>query len=386
MPALRHLSAIALVFLLARVGPAAAADTAAWGYGPGLWSEAQWEAKLAALPPGIRLLYASLEEGGQYLLDNDFRAADIQRSVEALRERFNVTVHALILQDTRWLDDPEGALRRVTRMLELNRLRPEQAFAGVHVSIEPHSLEEWECGGAPERRRLVQKLQGLLARIVAAIPTEPPAKRKKDVQSRIHFSAALPWWMGSLSTDLPEASVPRWLETLDEVVLMAYGEPGGPRVGGSSRALLQRLEDARLWQGIPAGKGIRIGLATYEYANAAEIQAVSRELDKALGGRASYRGTAIFHLTSRYGVPLAASVRGLVRDAGGQPVAQARIRIGDRETATSRCGRFEFRGLPSPPGELQVGGIGLQSVTVPLADVKPGQELEIPPIVVNRSQ
>jgi hypothetical protein len=379
----RHLGAIVLFLLLPALRPAAAADTAVWVYALAHWSEAQWAEKSATLPPGTRQLYASLEDGPKFLLDDEFRGADIQRAVEALRARSGVAVHAMILQDTRWLDDYEGALRRIARVLEVNRLSPEPAFAGVHVNIEPHTLEEWECGGIAERRRLVLKLQGLLARIAGAIPTDSPSK-KKNARGRLLLSATLPWWIAPLSADVPEASASRWLESVDEIVLMAYGDPGGPLAGGSARARLQRLEDARLWQGIPARKGIRIGLATYEYANAADLQAAGRELDKALGSRPSYRGTAIFHQDGTYGAPLMASVRGLVRDAAGAPVVQARVKVGEREIATNGCGRFTFRNLPSPRVEIQVRGNGFQALTVPVVGLAPGQELEIAPIVVNR--
>ena len=379
MPIPRPLAAIVALVLVGSLRPVAAADIAAWVYDLPRWSGNQYEARVPTLPPGTRQVYASLEEGPRFLLDDEFRAGDIQRLVGALRERSGIAVHAMILQDTRWLDDPGGARERLARVLALNRYAPDQAFAGVHVDVEPHTLEDWECGGIPERRGLVQKLQTLLTRLASAIP--PPGK---NGGGRLRLSAALPWWIGSLSAEIPEASPRRFFESVDEIVLMAYGDPGGPLVGGSARALLQRLEDARLWRDVPAGKGIRVGLATYEYASAGDLLAAVRELDKALGRHAGYRGTAIFHAGGSYGAPLAASVRGLVQDGAGQPVAGARVKVGERQSATSRCGQFVFRDLPSPRVELEVGGIGIQSITVPVTGLTPGRELEIAPILMRR--
>jgi hypothetical protein len=370
---------LGLFLLLIVVRPAAAADTAVWVYRFIQWSGVRWEMISGTLPPGTRHMYASLEEGPRFLLDDPFRAEDVQRLVGAMRERAGIAVHATVLQDTRWLNDPDGARDRVARVLELNRRRPDQAFAGVHVDVEPHTLEDWECGGLPERRLLLQRLQGLLGHIAQLIA--PPGKNSR---SRLFLSATLPWWIGSLSADIPEASTRRWLESLDEIVLMTYGDPGGPLVGGSARAVLNRLEDARLWRDIPKGKGIRIGLATYEYASAADLLGTIRELDRALTHRTGYRGTVIFHHEGAYGAPLVASIRGLVRDPNGQPVAGARVRVGDRQTVTNRCGRFALRDLRASMGVVEIGGIGLQSIAVPVAGLTPGQELEIPPIVVNR--
>jgi hypothetical protein len=383
-----RLGVILLFLLLANVRPGAAADTAVWLYNPAQWSEARVEATAAALPPGTRHFYTSLEDGVQFLPDNEFRTADVQRAVEILRDRFGIATHAMILQDSRWLDDYEGALRRVGRILELGRLRPEQAFAGIHVNVEPHTLEDWDCGGIAERRHLIQKLQTLLARIAKTLTPNSASSQSqaRNARGRLWLSAALPWWIGSLSGDVPEAAPRRWFESVDEIVLTAYGEPGGPLVGGSAKTLVQRLEDARLWQDIPKGKGMRIGLATYEYANPAQLQAIIRELDKALGGRASYRGTAVFRHEGNYNAPVMASIRGQVRDSTGKPVARARIRVADRETVTNRCGRFELRGLASSQVELKVGGIGFQDVIVPVAGLTPGQEREMPPVVVERQR
>ncbi len=376
----RLLASILLLLLLAGTQPVAAADVAVWVYDLPHWSESQWQTRAAALPPGTRHLYASVEEGSNFLLKDEFRSADIQRIVGTLRERHGILTHAMILQDTRWLDDAEGAQARLARVVALNRTYPDRAFAGVHMDVEPQTLEDWECGGIPERRVLMQKLQALFSRLAAAIPAPG-----KDRSGRLQLSAALPWWIGSPSGDLPEASPRRFFESLDEIVLMAYGDPGGPRIGGSAQALLNRVEDARLWRDIPPGKGIRVGLATYEYASAADLLAAARGLDRAFAGQKAYRGTAIFHSAGSYGAPLMASVRGLVRDATGQPIARASVKIGERQTATNRCGRFVIRDLPAAGVALEVKVLGLQSASLPVTGLTAGQELEIPPIVLDRT-
>ena len=73
-----------------------------------------------------------------------------------------------------------------------------------------------------------------------------------------------------------------------------------------------------------------------------------------------------------------------MQDGSGQPVAGAGIRAGDRQSVTNRCGRFTFRNLPLATATLEVGGIGLTSVSVPVMGLAPGSELELPPIIVGR--
>ena len=384
MRTLRPLVTIVWFVVLAGAQPVAAADVDVWVYDLPRWLEVQSEAKAAALPPGTRHLYASVEDGPNFILQDGFRSADIQRLVGALRERPGILTHVIILQDTRWLDDAEGARARLARVVALNRTYPDRAFAGVHVDVEPQTLEDWECGGIPERRLLMQKLQALFSRLASAIPVPGPVAAK-DGGGRLQLTAALPWWIGSPSADIPEASPRRFFDSLDEIVLMAYGDPGGPRIGGSAQALLRRLEDARLWRDIPPGKGIRIGLATYEYGSAADLLATAKELDKALGSQKAYRGTAIFHSTGSYGAPLTASLLGVVRDAAGQPVARANVKVAERQTATNRCGRFVVRDLPAERVTLEVKTFGPHSASVPVTGLMAGEELEIPPIVLDRN-
>jgi len=199
MRTLRHFIVLAVCCLAVGVRPVAAADVAVWVYDLPQWTENQWQARSAALPPGTRHVYASVEEGPRFLLDEEFRATHIQRLAGSLREHARIAVHAMLLQDTRWLDDPAGARDRVTRLLQLNRYRPEQAFAGVHVDIEAHGIEAWECGGIPERRNLILKLQSLLTQL-----SQVMASQEKAAKGRPLLSAALPWWIGPLSADIPD--------------------------------------------------------------------------------------------------------------------------------------------------------------------------------------
>ena len=377
---------VIFTWLLLLAGPrlVVAADLGVWVYDFPRWSETPWEAKAVTLPPGTRHLYASVEDGSNFLLQEQFRAEGLQRLVAVLRERSGILTHALILQDTRWLDDVEGAQARVARVVALNRFYPERAFAGVQIDVQPQTLDDWECGGVTERRTLMQKLQALFRRLASALPGPEPAVAKGG-SGRLQLSAALPWWIGSSSTDIPEASPRRFFESVDEIVLTVYGDPGGPRIGGSTQALLSRLQDARLWRDVPPGKGFRIGLATYEYPSAAKLLATAKELDSALANQKAYRGTAVFHSTGSYGGPLTPSVRGLVQDAGGQPVALASLRVGGRQAATNRCGGFLVRDLPAAGVVLQVKAVGFRDVAIPLEGLVEGQELGIPPIVLERN-
>ncbi|MBI2455034.1 MAG: hypothetical protein HYV46_02730, partial [candidate division NC10 bacterium] len=88
----RLLAAIVALVLVGSLRPVAAADIAAWVYDLPRWSGNQDEVPMAALPPATRQVYASLEDGPRFLLDDEFWAGDIQRLVGALREQHGITV------------------------------------------------------------------------------------------------------------------------------------------------------------------------------------------------------------------------------------------------------------------------------------------------------
>src|SRR5262249_13837916 len=149
-----------------------------------------------------------------------------------------------------------------------------------------------------------------------------------------------------LSAEVPNAAPAAWLVELDEVVLMAYGDPGGPLIGESSVAVLRRLDDERLWQDLPPDRGLRVGLATFEQRDVAGLRPTIREVTAALRPRPGFRGVAIFANDQVYKAPLVAFVEGRVVDPAGEAVAGARLQGAGQEVESNRCGGFGFKGLP----------------------------------------
>jgi hypothetical protein len=199
------------------------------------------------------------------------------------------------------------------------------------------------------------------------------------------LSAALPWWLGPLSVEVPSAAPAEWLLELDEVVLMVYGDPGGPLVGESGTAVLRRLDDARLWRNLPPGRGLRVGLATFEHKDAAALRATIVEVTARLGARPGFRGVAIFANDQAYDAPLVSFVEGRVVDASGSPVALARLRGAGHEVNTNRCGGFGFKGLPATGVDLEVTARGYAPAHVSVRRLVPGRVRELPPVRLERS-
>jgi len=334
---------------------------------------------LARRPARAGRLYLSVEAGSRLLVDDPADADRIGAVLDAAA-CLGLQVEAMVLQDPGWLKDSEGAAVRAARVIAFDRARRaagRPGFIGLHFDIEPHTEEEWVCGNATARRDMLRRLRDVFGRIARA--------RDEVGAPRLMLSAALPWWLGSLSSEMPEAAPSALLTHLDEMVLMVYGDPGGPLVGESAAAALRRVDDTRIWSQIPPGRGLRVGLATYEYRDEAALEIAIREIAAHLGGRAGFRGAAVFELDQPFSAPLAVSIAGHVRDSGGTPIQGARIQVANRTAATNRCGLFNMARVSLPAAFLTVVAPGFAPAEVPLTGLVPGRERTLPAITLGSS-
>ena len=168
-----------------------------------------------------------------------------------------------------------------------------------------------------------------------------------------------------------------WLAELDEVVLMVYGDPGGPLVGESVAAVVRRIDDARLWRDLPPGRGLRIGLATFEHKDLDTLRATIAGVETAFGQRAGFRGTAIFANDQVWDAPLVPFIEGRVVDASGRAVAGARLRGAGHDIESNCCGGIGFKGLPVEGIELEVTARGYLPTRVPVGRLVPGARARI---------
>jgi hypothetical protein len=361
--------------------PAGIPDAAVWVYGAGRWAPGEQEAHLARLATMARRLYLSVEEGSRLLVDDPADARRLGELLNRAAGRFGLAVEAMLLQDPSWVSDPAGAVERIRRVVAFHAARRASGrpgFAGLHFDIEPHSTEAWPCASAGERAAALHGLQEIFRRARAAVRAGAPAPAPA-------LSAALPWWLGPLSAEVPDAAPAAWLVELDEVVLMVYGDPGGPLVGDSGAAVLRRIDDARLWRDLPSGRGLRVGLATFEHKDVAALRATIAEVRAGLGARPGFRGVAIFANDQVYDAPLVSLVEGRVVDAGGTPVAGARLRGAGHEVDTNRCGGFGFKGLPVAGVDLEVSARGYRPTRVAVGRLVPGRVRELAPIRLERT-
>ncbi|HYE93322.1 MAG TPA: carboxypeptidase-like regulatory domain-containing protein [Terriglobales bacterium] len=379
---MRCAAALGLASVLALgagAGAAAAApapDIAVWIYGAERWAAERIAAELSRLPAGTRRVYLSVEAGARVLLDDPATAARLGEILDVAHAR-GLSVEAMALQDPRWIADVPGAERRVRAVLAFNearRLRGAPGFDGLHFDVEPQTDEAWTCGAGAARAAIVARWHALFDRLARVIRT--------SVGASFRITASFPWWIGATSDRMPRVAPHAWLGALAEVVLMAYGDPGGPMVGGSAASVLRRLSDARVWRDVPAGRGVRVGLATYEYPDAGALASVMRAVADELGTRAEFRGIAVFAHGHAFDGPLTGTLEGRVHDRRGHGVPGAVVRAAGHSARTSSCGSFRLSGLA--PGDVDVavdaeGFVGHRAVARALG---PGRLRQLPVVVL----
>jgi hypothetical protein len=355
-------------------------DTAIWVYGAHRWTPDERDEHLGRFATLAQRLYLSVEDGPRLLVDDPDDARRLGDLLDRAAGRFGLTVEAMLLQDPSWAADPAGAIERVARVVAFHAARRASGlsgFAGLHFDIEPHSEEAWACASASERAVTYRSLLDVFRRAGAATRAGSPAPPPR-------LSAALPWWLGHLSAEVPNAAPAEWLGEQDEVVLMVYGDPGGPLVGESATAVLRRIDDARLWRNLPPARGLRVGLATYEHRDVAALRATIAEVTARLGARPDFRGVAIFANDQAYDAPLVPFLEGRVVDANGDPVAGARLRGAGHEVDSNRCGGFGFKGLPVQGVDLEITARGFAPARVAVGRLVPGRVRELPPVRLER--
>jgi hypothetical protein len=358
--------------------PVDSREAAMWVYGAQRWTPEERDAQLAGFATIARRLYLSVEDGARLLVDgpDGVRLGELLDRAAAR----GLAVEAMLLQDPLWAMDPVGAAERVRRVVAFHAARRASGrpgFAGLHFDIEPHSEEAWPCATPAERAATLRSLHEVFRQARAITHEGAPAPAPL-------LSAALPWWLGHLSVEVPSAAPAEWLVELDEVVLMVYGDPGGPLVGESGASVLRRVDDARLWRNLPPGRGLRIGLATFEHKDVAALRATIAEVQAGLAARAGFRGVAIFANDQVYDAPLVPIVEGRVVDANGVGVAGARLRGAGHEVDSNRCGGFGFKGLPVEGVELEVTARGYLPARVAVGRLVPGRVRELPPVRLGR--
>jgi tetratricopeptide (TPR) repeat protein len=371
--------------LHARAAPARRADAprTAWAYDLPDLPEAALDAAIDRLAArGVTRLFLSIEDGPRSRLDRPAARAAVARAVAAAARR-RIEVHAMLLQHPRWLDDPGGAASRVAAAAAFGEAPGERPFAGLHLDVEPHTLDAWECGGPEERARLLGSLADLAARARAVASRVRP----------LPISLAVPWWTFHSMGTAEDAAARRLAAAADEVVLMAYGESGGPLVGGHADRLVCRLGLQGLLDRLPAGVRLSVGLAGYEYRDAAALDAAAAWLDDRVGWHARYAGAALFLDGAPPGAPLVVPIRGRVVGADGRPRPGVRVTLrgaGAPDTplvaTTNRCGRFLVR-LRQPGAATLVAEAANEAgpsarATLTLTGLVAGRERDVGTIVL----
>jgi hypothetical protein len=193
---------------------------------------------------------------------------------------------ALFLQDPVFLERSEVSAGRARLLGSFAASHP-GLLAAAQVDIEPYTTGRWSCCGLEGRRALLRDTLDLLGMV-------------REELSGLPLGVLLPWWFPGTSDHIPQAAPRAFFGVVDELYLMAYGEEGGPAVGGTAKRVLDRVDVPEVFSG--PGR-VYIGLATYEFRSPNDLQNQLKKVRNRLARRPTFAGTAVFHATSAYNVP-----------------------------------------------------------------------------------
>lgn len=301
----------------------------------------------------------SVEQGPDFLLDRPDGEALLDCALRNIRKSSR-TAKALFLQAPEFLKQPQEAVRRAALLGDFSSRYP-GLLAGVQVNIEPYVTTGWNKASRAERRRILASLASLLGEL-------------REPLLGLPLGLAVGWWYQAVAAELPEAAPSAWLRVADEVYVMAYGDKGGPLVGGSAERVLARVDPDSFFSG--AGR-VHLAVAAYEFRSPQHLDRELTSLRHRLTPYPAFAGTAVFHAASPFDVPLVRIVAGTVKDHRNRRLAGVVVRAGKLRTRTDESGQFYLRGLRGTRAELLISrpGFGTRSLKVELA--APGRELDL---------
>lgn len=360
------------LLLISQLSAQAEPNRAVYFYETRSISLCEWEDLVDELASqGYRRIYLNLDEGNFYLLDEVSSRKKIAEMARLAHGR-GVELDALTLQDTRWLENWAEAVGRVARLRDYLQENP-RVFSGLHIDVEPHAQQGWEQHTAGERFEILQKFAFLLGKIRGEVKQSKP---------QLGFSAALPWWFAATKDDSVRRALPEIHRQLDEVVLMAYDEPGTMLFGDDLATLHDSLDLHRFLKRLPRRRTARLAVATYDFPSPESLARAVTAIERRYRREERFAGVAVFHRNGHYGVRAVRSLSGVVLDASThQPLAGAVVEIvaGDGQAISSRCGAFRLSHLDGERVTLRIAKDGYETATVEVPLLESGRDTALAP-------
>lgn len=304
----------------------------------------------------------SVEEGADFVLD---RGAAAAACVAAGMRAAGHRVKLMVLQDASFLERPDEARRRVRAVAALAAAHPD-TVDGVVIDLEPYTDERWDCADEAERRRIGERFRDLVAQL-------------RRESAGLPLEAVVPWWFGA-EPAYPALTLSALSDVADGLILMLYGDEGGPVVYRDRGEAARRMEI--VMRTSPPRQRFSIGLATFERGSPAALDDELAEVRRRYGTTPHFAGTAVFHAAGRFGARLVRMVQGRVTDEAGAGLAGVRVTVDSQAAETNACGRFVIRDVGPAEAMLRVGKAGFRDVERRLQLREPGLVTELAPIVL----
>ena len=226
--------------------PLYASEKAIYFYGVERLSDYEWQEKINQWKAqGIQRAIVSLESGPKFLLGSAWMENRLAHMF-SMAVLSGIHIEGMILQDPLWVLRVSEARARVKEVLGF-ALRHPNTIDSLQIDVEPYTV--------PDLLDITQVWK-LYANLVSGLHEELEAQ-----PGVLDLTAAVPWW---LSQTLPDEDLAKIGKSIDKLMLMAYGDPGGIPVVPDMETFKRKLYPAIMKLTLHA-KGIQVGVATYEH-------------------------------------------------------------------------------------------------------------------------
>ena len=196
-----------------------------------------------------------------------------------------IEVHAMVLEDPNFALRPchPDAIEDVKKILEYNANNLGTPFLGVHIDVEPYTLQDWKDGNWTDRDQIMEQYVELLQKVDSTID---------NADQPIEFSATIAWWYNEWADQglLPHGDTSLLAPYVDTLVPLVYGG-----IGHSAEDIEWRVSDEiNEIDGNPLPTRVMIGVGATEFATYDQINQCIEQLNGEFYAKGCYGGTSIF--------------------------------------------------------------------------------------------
>ncbi len=204
-----------------------------------------------------------------------------KESFFALAKKNNISVHAMTLENTKYLfpENFAAALKMIDDLLKFRVNGDDPAFDGINIDAEPHAIFSGQSPYTADELSYNTTLMSNYLMLLELIHDR--MKKYPDVE----FSSDIAWWYNEKAVDgiIAEGATAKLSKWTTHLIPMVYDG-----IGSNSQDIIKRVTDEIEISPIVIGIGVK------EFADYSSLEKTIKELNNHFEDSKNYKGVVIF--------------------------------------------------------------------------------------------